>query len=75
MFAGAGADPAFNPWWPGEVHLVMGAAAILTNILCALAEYRLIRAQSDLMDEATAKVTQMGLLRHEPTPATQGGHP
>ncbi len=58
MFAGAGADPAARPLWPGEVHLVMAALAIMVNLASAMAEYHYIRAQSSLMDEALAILNQ-----------------
>jgi hypothetical protein len=59
MFSGAAADSTVRPWWPGEVHLVTGAFAIGINILCAAIEYRLIRGQGDLMDQALVAVNLM----------------
>ena len=58
MFAGAGADPTVNPWWPGELHMVVAAAAIAANALCAAGEFRMIRTQGRLMDEALAVVNR-----------------
>jgi len=54
MFAGAGADPTLRPWWPGEVHLIVGAIAIVANALCALVEFKMIKEQGRLMDAALA---------------------
>jgi hypothetical protein len=58
MFAGAASDPTVNPWWPGELHMGVAAIAIAANALCAMGEYRLIRAQGRLMDEALAVVNR-----------------
>jgi hypothetical protein len=58
MFAGAAADPTMNAWWPGEVHLAVAAIAIGVNALGAVGEYRLIRAQGKLMDEALIEVNR-----------------
>lgn len=55
MFAGAAADPTVRPWFSGEVHLVIAALAIVINAVCALAELRLIKAQSALVDDAAAR--------------------
>ena len=60
MFAGAGADPTVHPLWPAEVHLTLGALAILVNMLCAALEYKFIRAQGRLMDGA------LGILNRTP---------
>lgn len=54
MFAGAGADPTAGRWWPGEVHLMMGVLAIAMNVSAAISEYRHIRAQGAMMDDALA---------------------
>jgi hypothetical protein len=56
MFAGAGADPTVSKLWPAEVHLMMACLTIAVNAGCALGEYRLIRAQSDVMDNALTLV-------------------
>ena len=54
MFAGAAADPTMIPWLSGQVHLVIAATAIAINVICALAEFRLIRRQGAIMDRALA---------------------
>lgn len=56
MFAGAGADPTVHPLWPAEAHLALAAITILGNAFCAVGEYRLIRQQGRLMDDALAVV-------------------
>lgn len=58
MFAGAGADRTMRPLWPAETHLVIAAVAIAVNLLCAIAEYRFIRAQGKLMDDTLAEVNR-----------------
>lgn len=58
MFAGAGADRTMRPLWPAKAHLVIAALAIAVNLLCAIAEYRLIRAQGQLMDDTLAEVNR-----------------
>ncbi len=58
MFAGAGADPTAGRWWPGEVHLMMGVLAIAMNVSAAISEYRHIRAQGAMMDDALAVLNQ-----------------
>ncbi len=55
MFAGAAADPTVRPWFGGEVHLAIAALAIVVNAVCALAEIRLIEAQSALVIDAAAR--------------------
>ncbi len=52
MFAGAGADPAAHPLWPIQVHFVLALLAIAVNLAAHLHEYRAIRRQGQLMDEA-----------------------
>ncbi|MEX0776369.1 MAG: hypothetical protein WD042_11750 [Phycisphaeraceae bacterium] len=58
MFAGAGADPMFRPLWPIQTHLVMVLAAMLANAVAAILEYRLIRAQSQCIDQTLAILNQ-----------------
>lgn len=58
MFAGAGADPTIGALWPTQVHLMLAALTIAVNVACAAGEYRLIRGQSDLMDQALAVVNE-----------------
>lgn len=56
MFAGAGADPtAGQPWWPAQVHLALAVAAVVINMVAAILQYRLIRAQGELIDEAARR--------------------
>ena len=59
MFAGAAADPTVNPWWPGEVHLAVGAIAIVANAFCAVVEFRMIKKQGKLMDDALAILNRL----------------
>jgi len=59
MFSGAAADPTVNPWWPGEVHMAVGAIAIVANAFCAVVEFRKIKAQGKLMDDALAILNRM----------------
>lgn len=54
MFAGAAADPLVNPWWPGEVHMMLALFALAANASAAISEYRHIRRQGELMDDALA---------------------
>lgn len=59
MFLGAAADTIAA--MPGGVHLASGIAALLVNLACATAEYRLIKQQGALMDDALAAVNGAGL--------------
>jgi len=52
MFSGALADRTFRPLLPGEVHLAVAALTIAINVAVALSEYRHLRAQGALMDDA-----------------------
>jgi len=63
MFAGAAADTIRA--MPDKLHFVLAVIALLANVACALAEYRLIKEQSALMDEALAAVNR----GHHPAPA------
>lgn len=54
MFAGAAADPTAGAWWPGQVHLVVAAAAIAINFAAAARLFMLVREQGRLMDGALA---------------------
>ena len=56
---GALADPTAPAPWPGELHMTLGAVAIAVNVVCAVAELRVIRAQSRLMDEALSLLNTM----------------
>ena len=58
MFAGALVDPTVNPLWPGEVHMIVALAALAVNVSAAVSEYRHIRAQGRLMDDALAVLNQ-----------------
>lgn len=58
MFAGAAADPMVNPWWPGEVHMMAGLLALAANGSAAISEYRHIRRQGELMDDALAELNR-----------------
>lgn len=58
MFAGAGADRTIRPLWPAEAHLLLGALAIAVNVVCSIAEYRLIKRQGALMDETLEVVNR-----------------
>ncbi len=58
MFAGALADPTMNPLWPGEVHMIVGLFALAVNAAAAISEYRHIRAQGLLMDDALGVLNQ-----------------
>ncbi len=52
MFAGAGADPTLGRLWPAEVHLIFACVTIAANVIAAMGEYRLIRGEGQLMDQA-----------------------
>jgi len=54
LFAGAGADPTVNPWWPAQVHLFSAVLALVVNAICGVIEYRHIRDQGALMDRVLA---------------------
>lgn len=56
MFAGGGVLHPTRPLWPAEAHLTLATVTITVHILCALVQFRLIRAQSHLMDSALEKV-------------------
>lgn len=58
MFSGALVDPTVRPLLPGEIHLAAGVLAIAVNASCAISEYRHIRAQGVLMDDALAVLNQ-----------------
>jgi hypothetical protein len=51
-FAGAGADPALAPLWSPKVHLAVAAAAIVVNLFAAMLEFKFIKAQGRLMEDA-----------------------
>ncbi len=53
-FGGAATDTV--PGWPAHLHITLASVAILTNGLCARAEWLLIRARQALMDEALARI-------------------
>ena len=50
MFGGAATDTI--AWWPAGVHMVLGIATLVVNVVCAVLEYQLIRAQGGTMDKA-----------------------
>jgi hypothetical protein len=53
-FAGAGADRTLSPLWSPTVHLGVAAVAIVVNAFAAMLEFKFIKAQGRLMDDALA---------------------
>ena len=60
MFAGAGADPTVDPWWPGKVHFVLASVAVAANLICALGQYRFIRERGRTIDQVLAILNPPG---------------
>lgn len=58
MFAGAGADPTVQPWWPAEVHLAAAVVAWAANLLAHVLEWGRLRAQGALMDLALRTINR-----------------
>lgn len=62
MFLGAAFDPTMRPATAGAssgtsgVHLAAACIAIAVNLIVALAEFKLVREQGQLMDDALLKV-------------------
>ncbi len=68
MFAGAATDPTLpSRWVPAPLHLASGLAAVAINGISALAQFPIVRQQSQLIDEALA------ILNH-PSPTAQLSH-
>jgi len=52
MFIGAAEDPTAAPVWSVKLHIVAASVAWVGNLMAAFVEYRLIRRQQRLMDDA-----------------------
>ena len=52
MFIGAAEDPTAAPVWGAKLHIIAASVAWIGNLMAALGEYRLIRNQQRLMDDA-----------------------
>ena len=62
MFAGAGADPGFNPLWSISVHTLLATVAIVINLLSAAGEFWLITQQGKLMDKTATMLAKLPTL-------------
>ena len=51
LFSGAAADPTVQPWLPANIHMAMGLATLMVNLIAAVAQFPLVRQQSLLMDQ------------------------
>lgn len=58
MFAGAAADPTARPLISGAAHRWLALIAIAVNLAAAVVEFRLIRGQGALIDEALAAMNR-----------------
>jgi uncharacterized membrane protein YidH (DUF202 family) len=58
MFLGAAFDPTMRAGSTRGIHLAAACVAIAMNVLVAIAEFQLIRAQGKLMDVALADVNR-----------------